>query len=129
MVAPLKAEDKKKFQKLARSFGLLYFIPKKRGENNPVFNVVSNEANAAKLNAVFQAMGYPVPARENQEEPAKKAIPRAPQERSSPGRGNGSKQTMERPTNKPSVKRRLEAMRAASESMKSGPVKNREHIR
>lgn len=129
VVAPLKAEDKKKFQKLARSFGLLYFIPKKRGENNPVFNVVSNEANAAKLNAVFQAMGYPVPARENQEEPAKKAIPRAPQERSSPGRGNGSKQTMERPTDKPSVKRRLEAMRAASESMKSGPVKNREHIR
>lgn len=129
VVASLKAEDKKKFQKLARSFGLLYFIPKKRGENNPVFNVVSNEANAAKLNAVFQAMGYPVPARENQEEPAKKAIPRAPQERSSPGRGNGSKQTMERPTDKPSVKRRLEAMRAASESMKSGPVKNREHIR
>lgn len=129
VVASLKAEDKKKFQKLARSFGLLYFIPKKRGENNPVFNVVSNEANAAKLNAVFQAMGYPVPARENQEEPAKKAIPRAPQERSSPGRGNGSKQTMERPTDKPSVKRRLEAMRAASESLKSGPVKNREHIR
>ena len=130
VVAPLRVEDKKKFQKLARSFGLLYFIPRKKGDISPVLNVVSNEANAAKLNAVFQAMGCPVPVKERQEEePAKKAIPRVPQERSLPGRGNGSKQTMERPTDKPSVKRRLEAMRAASESMKSGPVKNREHIR
>lgn len=98
---------------------------------SPTLNVVSNEANAAKLNAVFQAMGYPVPAKEKQEEPAKKAIPRAPQERSSGGRGNGSKQTMERSTDKPSVKNRLEALRAASEGMKSGPAKNKikEHIR
>lgn len=129
VVAPLKAEDKKKFQKLARSFGLLYFIPKKRDENNPVFNVVSNEANAAKLNAVFQAMGYSVPARETREEPAKKAIPRAPQERSSNGRGNGLKQTMERSTDKPSVKNQLEALRAASEGVKSGQTRNKEHIR
>ena len=129
VVAPLRVEDKKKFQKLAHSFGLLYFIPRKKGDISPVLNVVSNEANAAKLNAVFQAMGYPVPARENQEEPAKKAIPRAPQERSLPGRGNGSKQTMERSTDKPSVKNRLEALRAASEGMKSGPVKAKEHIR
>lgn len=129
VVAPLKIEDKGKFQKLARSFGLLYFIPKKRGVSSPTLNVVSNEANAAKLNAVFQAMGYPVPAREAPEEPTKKAIPRAPQERSSRERGNGSKQTMERPTDKPSVKNRLEALRAASEGMKSGPVRNKEHIR
>ena len=130
VVAPLRVEDKKKFQKLARSFGLLYFIPRKKGDISPVLNVVSNEANTAKLNAVFQAMGCPVPVKERQEEePAKKAIPRAPQEKSLPGRGNGSKQTMERSTDKPSVKRRLEAMRAASESMKSSPVKNREHIR
>lgn len=131
VVAPLKTEDKGKFQKLARSFGLLYFIPRKRGDISPTLNVVSNEANAAKLNAVFQAMGYPIPARETQEEPTKKAIPRAPQERSSGGRGNGSKQTMERSTDKPSVKNRLEALRAASEGMKSGPAKNKikEHIR
>jgi hypothetical protein len=125
----LKIEDKGKFQKLARSFGLLYFIPRKKGDISPALNVVSNEANAAKLNAVFQAMGYPLPAREKQEEPAKKAIPRAPQERSSPGRGSGSKQTMEKSMDKPSVKNRLEALRTASEGVKSGPVKIKEHIR
>ncbi len=129
VVVPLKIEDKGKFQKLARSFGLLYFIPRKKGDISPTLNVVSNEANAAKLNAVFQTMGYPIPARGNQEEPAKKAIPRAQQERSSPGRGNGSKQTMERPTDKLSAKNRLEALRASSEGMKSGPVKIKEHIR
>ena len=130
VVTPLKIEDKAKFQKLARSFGLLYFIPRKKGDISPMLNVVSNEANAAKLNAVYQAMGYPIPAKENREEPAaKKAAPRAPQERSLPGRGNGSKQTMEKSTGKPSVKNRLEAMRAASESMRSGPVKVKEHIR
>ena len=112
VVAPLKIEDKGK-----------------KGDISPTLNVVSNEANAAKLNAVFQAMGYPIPARENQEEPAKKATPRAPQERSSPGRGSGSKQTMERSTDKPSVKNRLEALRSASEGMKSGPVRTKEHIR
>ena len=125
----MKIEDKGKFQKLARSFGLLYFIPRKKGDISPALNVVSNEANAAKLNAVFQAMGYPLPAREKQEEPAKKAIPRVPQERSLPGRGNGLKQTTEKSTDKPSVKNRLEALRAASDSMRSGPVKVKEHIR
>lgn len=130
VVTPLKVEDNAKFQKLARSFGLLYFIPRKRGDTSPMLNVVSNEANAAKLNAVYQAMGYPIPAREGKEEPAaKKAVPRAPQERSSPGRGNGSKQRTAPSMDKPSVKSRLEAMRAASESMRSGPVKVKEHIR
>lgn len=72
VVAPLKIADKGKFQKLARSFGLLYFIPRKKGDSSPMLNVVSNEANAAKLNAVFQAMGYPIPAKEVKEEPAAK---------------------------------------------------------
>ena len=130
VVAPLKIADKGKFQKLARSFGLLYFIPRKKGDSSPMLNVVSNEANAAKLNAVFQAMGYPIPAKEVKEEPAaRKAIPRVPQERSLPGRGNGLKQTTEKSTDKPSVKNRLEALRAASDSMRSGPVKVKEHIR
>ncbi|RKJ40128.1 PcfB family protein [Acutalibacter sp. 1XD8-33] len=75
VVAPLKIEDKGKFQKLARSFGLLYFIPRKKGDISPVLNVVSNEANAAKLNAVFQAMGYPLPAREKPGGALKKSHP------------------------------------------------------
>ena len=35
VVAPLKIEDKGKFQKLARSFGLLYFIPRRKGISAP----------------------------------------------------------------------------------------------
>ena len=90
VVIHVKAEDKAKFQKLAKEFGVLYFIAQKRGNETGVLNVVSNQNYAAQLNAVMEQMGYPIPQKAKQEEDAaKKAISRAPQEKSSNERGSG----------------------------------------
>ncbi|MBR0310930.1 MAG: PcfB family protein [Oscillospiraceae bacterium] len=90
VVIHVKAEDKAKFQKLAKEFGVLYFIAQKKGNSTGVLNVVSNQNYAAQLNAVMEQMGYPIPRKEKQEDAsAKKANPRAPQEKSSNERGSG----------------------------------------
>lgn len=130
-VVRLKKEDMQKFRDLANEYGILYFIAQKNGNESGFVNIVSNQNYAALLNAVMQEMGYPIPEKESpeakEEQAAKKAPSRAPQERSSPERGNGSKQ----PTaDKPSVKGRLAALEAASSGMKKpAPVKQVEKVR
>jgi len=96
-----------------------------------VINVVSNENYAAQLNAIMQELGYPLP--EKPVEAAKKATPRTQSERSSPERRSGSTprtgtQTSEVPE-KPSVRKRLEALKQASDKMKNGPERAKEHTR
>lgn len=88
VVLSLRTEDVKRFGKLAREYGILYVIAKPHGRDGPTVDVISTERYAAKLNALYQSMGYPLPEKEaGREENAKKAGPRAPQERSSPERG------------------------------------------
>ena len=90
VVIPVKTEDRARFQKLAREFGVLYFIAQKKGSDTGMLNVVSNQNYAAQLNAVMEQLGYPIPQREKEDAAAKKAMSRAPQEKSSNERGNGS---------------------------------------
>ena len=91
VVIPIKAEDKAQFQKLAKEFGVLYFFAQKKGNDNGMLNVVSNENYAALLNAIMQQLGYPIPQKEQEEDTQKKAKSRAPQKKSSPERGSGLK--------------------------------------
>ena len=119
VVIPIKAEDKAKFQKLAKEFGVLYFIAQKKGNDTGILNVVSNQNYAAQLNAVMIALGYPVPQQTQEGEPPKKAKAPAPQERSSPERGSGlnpSQTTGPDIEMKESVRARLEGLRAMAES-------------
>ncbi len=88
VVIPIKAGDKAKFQKLAKEFGVLYFFAQKKGNDNGMLNVVSNENYAALLNAIMQQLGYPIPQKDQEDAP-KKAKSRAPQKKSSPERGSG----------------------------------------
>lgn len=122
MVLPLKKEDTAKFQKLAKEYGVLYFLAQKKGNESGYVNIVSNHNYAAQLTAVMEAMGYPIPGKAQEEEAPKKANPRAPQERSSPERGIGSTPSpmMEKAIEqKPSVKKRLESLRTASEQTRT----------
>lgn len=89
VVIPIKAEDRGKFQKLAKEFGVLYFIAQKKGSDSGILNVVSNQNYAAQLNAVMEQMGYPIPQKAQEETEPKKTKSRAPQEKSSPERGSG----------------------------------------
>ena len=142
VVVTLKTEDIARFEQLAKKeYGILYVLARPNGKEGPTVDIISNERYSAKLNALMQAMGYPLPERqkeqdkESKEGDAKKAAPRAQQGRSSPERGNGSKaQTRTpddpQPDGKPSVRGRLAALQAASKSMeKSTPVRQKERIR
>ena len=49
----------RQFKKLAKEYGILYFFAQKKGNENGMINVVSNQNYAAQLNAVMIALGYP----------------------------------------------------------------------
>ena len=118
-VIPLKKEDMRKFKKLAKEYGILYFFAQKKGNESGMINVVSNQNYAAQLNAVMIALGYPIPQQAREDEPPKKAKAPAPQERSSPERGSGlnpSPMTGPDIEMKESVRARLEGLRAMAES-------------
>lgn len=128
VVISLKKEDMGRFKKYARDYGVLYFFAQKRGNESGVINVVSNQNYVAQLNAVMEAMGYPIPQKEREDESPKKAATRAPRERSSLVRGNGSTPSRTKTADieqKPSVKKRLERLKAVSEQMREGQEKIR----
>lgn len=129
VVIPIKAEDRAKFQKLAKEFGVLYFIAQKRGNNSGILNVVSNQNYAAQLNAVMEQMGYPIPQKEQEEEP-KKAKSRAPQKKSSPERGNGlnPSQTAAESVDSPTKKKLDQLQRLAAQS-RPGQEKSKGKVR
>ncbi len=130
VVIPIKAEDKAKFQKLAKEFGVLYFFAQKKGNDNGMLNVVSNENYAALLNAIMQQLGYPIPQKE-QEEP-KKAKSRAPQKKSSPERGNGLKpsQTTAAAVEQDSpTKKKLDQLQRLAAQSRPGPEKTKGKVR
>lgn len=123
VVIPLKREDMGQFKKLAKEYGILYFIAQKRGSTAGYVNVVSNQNYAAQLNAVMEAMAYPIPEKAKGEEAPKKAASRTQPEKSSPERGNGStpSPTASAATEgvpaemRESVRARLEGLKAMSE--------------
>ena len=145
VVATLKTEDVERFQRLAKKeYDILFMIAKPNGKDGPTVDVISNERYAAKINALFQSMGYPIPIKKEpeQEEQGKKAKARAQQGRSSPERGNGSKAQTRTPkpataekaepstAGKTSVRGRLAALQAAAKGMeKAAPIRNKEHTR
>lgn len=114
VVVPLKREDMKQFQKLAKEYGILYFIAQKKGTDTGYVNIVSNQNYAAQLNAVMEAMQYPIPQKAQEDEPSKKAIPRAPQDRSSPEHGSGLNPSPVTGTDIESVRARLEGLKTMS---------------
>ena len=112
VVIPVRAADLPHFEKLARQFGVLYAASKQEGSE--VVHIISNANYSAQLNAVLEAMGYGIPAVGKEEQAAKKARARAPQERSSKEHGNGLTNTQNN-EKKPSVREKLETLKAVAE--------------
>jgi len=132
VVIPIKAEDKAKFQKLAKEFGVLYFFAQKKGNDNGMLNVVSNENYAALLNAIMQQLGYPIPKKEQEEDTQKKAKSRAPQKKSSPERGSGLKpsQTTAATVEPDSTtKKKLDQLQRLAAQSRPGPEKSNRKVR
>ena len=132
VVIPIKAEDKAKFQKLAKEFGVLYFFAQKKGNDNGMLNVVSNENYAALLNAIMQQLGYPIPQKEQEEDTQKKAKSRAPQKKSSPERGSDLKpsQTTAAAVEPDSpTKKKLDQLQRLAAQSRPGPEKTNRKVR
>ena len=130
VIIPIKAEDYAKFQKIAKQFGVLYAAVKHESKETGVMHIVSNMNYSAQLNAVMEAMDYAVPEAGKEEKSAKKAKPRAPQEKSSEERGNGLNKATDTTHEKPSVRQRLAALDAmAKEMSRNAPVKQNEKTR
>jgi len=132
VVIPIKTEDKAKFQKLAKEFGVLYFFAQKKGNDNGMLNVVSNENYAALLNAIMQQLGYPIPQKEQEEDTQKKAKSRAPQKKSSPERGSGLKpsQTTAAAVEPDSpTKKKLDQLQRLAAQSRPGPEKSNRKVR
>ncbi len=132
VVIPIKAEDKAKFQKLAKEFGVLYFIAQKKGNDRGILNVVSNQNYAAQLNAVMEQMGYPIPQQVKEDDTPKKAKSRAPQEKSSQERGSGLNLS---PTSTAAVeqdsptKKKLEQLQRLAAQSRATPEKMKGKVR
>ena len=130
VIIPIKAADYEKFQKIAKQFGVLYAAVKHESKETGVMHIVSNMNYSAQLNAVMEAMDYAVPEAGKEEKSAKKAKPRAPQEKSSEERGNGLSKATDTTHEKPSVRQRLAALDAmAKEMSRNAPVKKNEKTR
>ena len=130
VIIPIKAADYEKFQKIAKQFGVLYAAVKHESKETGVMHIVSNMNYSAQLNAVMEAMDYAVPEAGKEEQAAKKAKPRAPQEKSSDERGNGLNKATDTTHEKPSVRQRLAALDAmAKEMSRNAPVKQNEKTR
>ena len=107
-ITPILESDLPRFEKIAKQFGVLYAAVKSEDTENGIAHIVSNVNYAPQLNAVMEAMGYPIPKVKQEEQSAKKAPSRVPQEKSSDERGNGLKQPQRDMTpEKPSTKVRL----------------------
>ena len=130
VIIPIKAADYEKFQKIAKQFGVLYAAVKHESKETGIMHIVSNMNYSAQLNAVMEAMDYAVPEAGKEEKSAKKAKPRAPQEKSSGERGNGLSKATDTTHEKPSVRQRLAALDAmAKEMSRNAPVKQNEKTR
>ena len=112
-----------------RTFGkknVLYAVIKDSRTNNGMVDLITNVDYVSQVNHFLESRGYAAPAKAKGDETPKKAVPRAPQENSLAGRGSGSTPSQSRartttntPTSdKPSVKGRLDALKAASEGMR-----------
>ena len=126
VVLEIKPEDVDRFKKLAKEFGVLYFMVREKNSHSGMVNVVSNQNYAAQLNTVMEQMGYPITKKTKEEEAPKKAKPRAPQEKSSPERGNGlnPSPTMPETTEQKSpTKKRLEYLKKLAAETNATPPK------
>ena len=114
----VKKEDLDGFRMEAKSYGVLYCPIINKMENTGTVEIMAKAKDAKQLNRIFERMGYPAPVKED--DAAKKADARAPSVSSSKERGTGAKasteQTLVRADERPSVKGRLAAYKAAAEA-------------
>ena len=128
VIIPIKAEDYARFEKIAKQFGVLYAAAKHENKETGVLHIISNVNYSAQLNAVMEAIGYPVLKARKEETASKKAKSRAPQERSSEERGTGLNQP-QRDEKHPTRQKLAELDIVAKQKKQKAPVRQNDRIR
>ncbi len=124
----IKESDLDDFRKFGKK-NVLYAVIKDSRATDGMVDLITNVDYVSQVNYFMKSRGYDAPEQSKAEKTPKKVGPRAPRENSLEGRGSGltasrtttktSARTTTTPTSdKPSVKGRLEMLRAASEGMK-----------
>lgn len=110
-VFALKGDDLREFNRLAKQYGVLYTAIKEKGSKGEVLSIMAKAEDVSKLNRVFELMGYELP--KEQVVTRKKTEARSPSEKSSMKQRDGlTKANQTLTTDKPSVKRAVDALRA-----------------
>ena len=73
----IEEKDWTKFTQYAKEFGVLYSGVKKKNQEDGLITLVSNEGYTSQMNYVLELMGYPIPEKQQEEQPTKKAAPRS----------------------------------------------------
>ena len=123
----IKKEDLDGFRMEAKSYGVLYCPIINKMENTGTVEIMAKAKDARQLNRIFERMGYPAPVKE-EDAATKKADARAPSGNSSKERGTGARASTERTSvradERPSVRGRLAAYKAAADAAeKAAPTK------
>lgn len=127
----VRESDLSDFKSFAKK-NVLYAVIKDKRAGDGMVDLITNVDYVSQVNHFMESRGYAVPAKAKGDKTPKKAAPRARPDNLSPQRGNGSNPSQNRtrtetastatrttPTpDKPSVKGRLAAFKAASEGMK-----------
>lgn len=125
----IRESDLKLFATDGKRYGALYAVVKDKTSNTGLVDLITNVDYVSQVNRMIERLGYPAPEQEQEADTPKKADPRVPRKSSSPERGSGlnTKPTRTETTpDKPSVKGRLAALRAASDGMSGkAPQHNR----
>ncbi len=136
----IKESDLADFRAFAKK-NVLFAALKDRRAKDGMVDLVTNVDFVSQVNLFMERRSYGTPQKSQEAESPKKAAPLAPQGHSSPQRGSGLTQSQSKRTTrtnttgrttsdpgKPSVRGRLEALQAASESMRQGKApKQRTH--
>lgn len=126
-IFPLRAADLDEFKKRAKKVGLLFTVVQDKSSGSTCLDVITNVDHLSQANYILQQMGY-LPQNREDKTPKKEQSPAQP-ERFSPEQSSGLTQGAASISNgeKPSVKGRLAALRAAAG--KAEPQRELEHIR
>ena len=123
----MRAADLDEFKKRAKKVGLLFTVVQDKSSGSTCLDVITNVDHLSQANYILQQMGY-LPQNREDKTPKKEQSPAQP-ERFSPEQSSGLTQGTASISNgeKPSVKGRLAALRAAAG--KAEPQRELEHVR
>lgn len=135
-VFQIKEADLADFQSFAKK-NILFSVIKDNRRTDGMVDLVTNVDFVSQVNLFMERRGYGAPARDKEDETPKKDAPRARPDSSSPQRGNGSTasqtrtrpmrmtRTTEEPSDRPSVKAKLDAYRAEAGKKSPQPAQQR----